>query len=96
MQVELEGDFLVEPDCILGRREITLWNHTIGQMKVQWKHLSPEEATWELESYMRAAYPILFQGNFEDDVIFKGVCMSHTPNCKNILCFRRHYVLILL
>ena len=45
VQVEPEGDFLVEPDCILGRREITLWNHTIGQVKVQWKHLSPEEAT---------------------------------------------------
>ena len=52
VQVELEGDFLVEPDCILGQREITLQNHTIGQVKVQWKHLSPEEATWEFESNM--------------------------------------------
>ena len=34
VQVEQEGEFLVEPDCILGRREITLWNHTIGQVKV--------------------------------------------------------------
>ena len=60
VQVEPEGDFLVEPDCILGRREITLRNRTIGQVKVQWKHFSPEEATWELESKMRDAYPILF------------------------------------
>ena len=45
VQVEPEGYFLVELDCILGRREITLRNHTIGQVKVQWKHLSPEEAT---------------------------------------------------
>ena len=37
------------------------WNRTIGQVKVQWKHLSPEEATWELESKMREAYPNLFQ-----------------------------------
>ena len=29
----------VEPDCILGRREITLRNRTIGQVKVQWKLL---------------------------------------------------------
>ena len=65
--MELEGDFLVEPDCILGRREITLWNYTIGQVKVQWKHLSPEEATRELESDMRDAYPILLQGNSEDE-----------------------------
>ena len=57
----------VELDCILGKREITLQNCTIGQVKVQWKHLSPEEATWELESKMRDAYPILFQGTSEDE-----------------------------
>ena len=34
-QVEPEGDFLVEPDCILERREILLRNHTNGQVKVQ-------------------------------------------------------------
>ena len=67
MQVESEGYFLVELDCILERREILLWNHTIGKVKVQWKHLSLEEATWELESHMRAAYPILFQGNSKDE-----------------------------
>ena len=67
VQVEPEEYFLVEQDCILGQREITLQNHTIGQVKVQWKHLSPEEATWELESNMRDAYPILFQGNSEDE-----------------------------
>ena len=61
VQVEPEGEVLVELDCILGRREITLRNRTIGQLKVQWKHLSPEEATWELESKMREVYPNLFQ-----------------------------------
>ena len=65
--VEPEGDFLVEPNCILERREISIRNCTIGQGKVQWKHPSPEEATWELESHMRDAYPILFQGNSEDE-----------------------------
>ena len=45
VQVEPEGYFLVEPNYILERREITLRNRTIGQVKVQWKHLSPEEAT---------------------------------------------------
>ena len=67
VQVELEGYFLVEPNCILERREITLRNRTIGQVKVQWKHLSLEEATWQLESHMQDAYPILFQGNSEDE-----------------------------
>ena len=61
VQVEPEGEVLVEPDCILERREITLRNRTIGQVKVQWKHLSLEEATWQLESKMREAYPNLFQ-----------------------------------
>ena len=45
VHVEPGGDFLVEPDCILERREILLRNHTIGQVKVQWKHLNPEEVT---------------------------------------------------
>ena len=83
----------MEPDCILGRREITLRNRTIGQVKVQWKHLSPEEATWELESKMREAYPNLFQEVAEDEEIvtsrtmlhFKGVCMSIPQFCKIML-----------
>ena len=56
IQVEFEGDIHVELDCILDKREIFLQNHTIGQVKVQWKHLSPDEATWELESHMRETY----------------------------------------
>ena len=67
VRVEPEGYFLVEPDCILDRREILLQNCTIRHVNVQWKHFSLEEATWELESHMRAAYPNLFQGNFEDE-----------------------------
>ena len=65
IQVEPEGDFSVEPDCILDRREIFHWNCNIGQIKVQWKHLSPDEATWKLESDMRVAYPALFQEESE-------------------------------
>ena len=58
----------MELDYILEWREITLRNHTIGQVKVQWKHVSLEEATWELESNMwDAMYPILFQGNSKDE-----------------------------
>ena len=45
IQVEPKGDFPVEPDCILDRSEILLRNRTIGQVKVQWKHLNPNEAT---------------------------------------------------
>ena len=67
VHIEPEGYFLVELDYILGWREITLWNCTIGQVKVQWKHLSLEEATWKLKSHMWDAYRILFLGNSEDE-----------------------------
>ena len=66
IQVEPEEDFQVEQDCILDKRKNFLRNRTIGQVKVQWKHLSPDEATWELESHMREAYPILFQEDSDD------------------------------
>ena len=31
-----------------------------AQVKVQWEHYGPEEATWELEDAMRLAHPSLF------------------------------------
>ena len=63
MQVEPEGDFVVELDCVLDKMEILLQNRTIGQVKVQWKHPDPKEETWELESHIRIAYPTLFHGS---------------------------------
>jgi hypothetical protein len=46
---------------ILDWREIALWNRVVAQVKVQWKHFSPEEATWELEGELRNSHPTLFQ-----------------------------------
>ena len=51
----------VEPLRILDRREVTLQNRAIARVKVQWKHFSPEEATWELEGDLKKSHPILFQ-----------------------------------
>ena len=48
-------------ECILDRIELLLRNHSIGKFQVQWKHLSLEESTWELESVIGEAYLILFQ-----------------------------------
>jgi hypothetical protein len=53
IQVELEGEFLPEPQCILDRKETPLRNRTIAQVKVQWKHFGPDEATWEMEDAMK-------------------------------------------
>ena len=51
-QVELDGEFLVEPLRILDRREIELRKRVVVHVKVQWKHFGPAEATWEEEKFM--------------------------------------------
>jgi hypothetical protein len=61
VQVEPEGEFQMEPLRILDQREIALRNRVVAQVKVQWKHFSPEEATCELEGDLRKYHPILFQ-----------------------------------
>ena len=58
--MEPESEFQVEPLHILDHREITLRNRVITQVKVQWKHFGPEEATWELEGDLRKSHPMLF------------------------------------
>ena len=57
IQVEPEGEFQIEPMCILDRKVTMFQNRAIGQVKVQWKHYEPKEATWELEDAMRLAPP---------------------------------------
>eukprot|EP00253_Pinus_taeda_P024011 PITA_24011 len=52
LRVEPKGEFLVEPLHILDQREVTLRKQAIIQVKVQWKHFSPEEATWEDKGFM--------------------------------------------
>jgi hypothetical protein len=59
IQVEPEGDFLVEPLCIINRKESLLRKITIAQVKVQWKKFSPKEAAWVMEEAM--SYPFMFQ-----------------------------------
>eukprot|EP00253_Pinus_taeda_P015383 PITA_15383 len=69
IQVELEGEFLVEPVSILDRRRVVLRKRAIIQVKVQWQHFGPNEATWEDEQSMKEAYPELFMGEqHRDDV----------------------------
>eukprot|EP00253_Pinus_taeda_P002927 PITA_02927 len=55
--VELEGEILVEPLNILDRREVTLRKLAITQVKVQWQHFGPNEATCEDKELMKKAYP---------------------------------------
>jgi len=48
LQVEPDGEFQLEPHYILHKKVIMLWNLVIEQVKVQWKHFGPNEATWEM------------------------------------------------
>ena len=51
---------MVEPVNILDRTRVELRKRTIYQVKVQWQHFGPDEATWEDEQSMRKTYPKLF------------------------------------
>jgi hypothetical protein len=45
IQVEHEGDFRVEPICILDHKVKVIRNKSIGMVKVQWTYYGPEDAT---------------------------------------------------
>ena len=66
--VELGPDLTYEeePISILDRQIRKLRTKELVSVKVQWKHRSVGEATWETESDMRSRYPQPFEasGNF--------------------------------
>eukprot|EP00253_Pinus_taeda_P023153 PITA_23153 len=73
IQVEPEGEVLVEPLSILDRREVQLRRRAITQVKLQWRHFGPEETTWEDEALMKRTYPGLFMAErHRDDVQSQG------------------------
>ena len=61
VQVGPEGNFHTNPMCIPDKRKNYLQKHTSVQVKVQWKHYSEEEDTWEREEIMRQNFLSLFQ-----------------------------------
>ena len=62
LQVEPKGKFQLELQFIFQRKVLMLQNREIKQVKVQWKHFGPNEATWEMADKMQAMYPSLFAG----------------------------------
>jgi hypothetical protein len=60
--LEIHDDVTYEtrPIQILDKRDQVLRNKVIPLVKVLWMHYGVEEATWELESEVRAKYPDLF------------------------------------
>ena len=74
VELSLDLTFEEEPIAILDRHVRKLRTKEIASVKVQWKHRSVGEATWETESDMRARYPQLFEASgtffylmFEDE-----------------------------
>ena len=74
--VELGPDltFEEEPIDIMDRQVRKLRTKELVSVKVQWKHRSVREATWETQSDMRAKYPQLSEASgtffhlmFEDE-----------------------------
>ena len=55
-----EGIIPTRTSMHIGQKGNPLRNRTIAEVKVQWKHFGPDEATWEMEDAMRQEYPILF------------------------------------
>jgi len=62
LQVEPEGEFQSELQCILWRKMLMIQNRAIKQVKVKWNHFRPDETTWEMANQMWAMYPSLFVG----------------------------------
>ena len=69
LQVEQEGEFKPEPQCILQWKQLMLRNIDIEQVKVLWKHFGPEEATWEMADHMWTMYPSLFIGGCKEVLV---------------------------
>ena len=73
IQVQSDFTFDEEPKAILDREVKQLQNKQVSLVKVLWQHHGMEEATWELESTMRAQYPQLFNsGIILRTKFFKG------------------------
>ncbi|KAL4341972.1 hypothetical protein GQ457_08G032080 [Hibiscus cannabinus] len=74
-EIELNPDLSYdeEPIEILASDSKVLRGRTIELVKVKWRHLGVEEATWERKDDMREQYPYLFpSGNFEDEISLSG------------------------
>ena len=60
-EVEREATVRRVPTRILGTEVKKLRNREVKLVKVQWSD-AEEDATWETEDRIRAAYPLLFEG----------------------------------
>ncbi|KAL6219382.1 hypothetical protein ACLB2K_007141 [Fragaria x ananassa] len=60
IKVNADATFVVEPVRIFDRSTKRLQRKEVELVKVCWSHHDEGDASWELESNMRAEYPKLF------------------------------------
>ena len=60
IEVNNNVSYTESPVQILGKETKKGQNKEMSLVKVQWNHHDAREASWELESKMRAKYPKLF------------------------------------
>jgi hypothetical protein len=57
LEIELDFSYQEHPVKILDRKERSTRAKSIKMYKIQWSHHSEEEATWEIEDFLRSHYP---------------------------------------
>ena len=65
VNVEEDLSYAEYPVKILETSERVTRNRRIRMCKVQWRHHSEEEATWEREEDLKAEFPFLFSDESE-------------------------------
>ena len=61
IDVDTDGTFKEGLVCIMDSRDQVLRRKIVRLVSVLWQHRGMEEATWEREDMMQAAYPFLFR-----------------------------------
>jgi hypothetical protein len=63
IKIEFDLTFVEHPIRVLDTKERSARRETIKMFKIQWDHHTEEEATWEIESYLRRNFPDFLQAN---------------------------------
>jgi hypothetical protein len=57
LEIEPDLSYQEHPVKILDSKERSTRAKSIKMYKIQWSHHSKEEATWEIEDFLRSHYP---------------------------------------
>jgi hypothetical protein len=57
LEIEPDLSYQEHPVKILDSKERSTRAKSIKMYKIQWSHHSEEEATWEIEDFLRSHYP---------------------------------------